>query len=64
MYPDESVLRLLARQLTDFQRRDELAECHDQEVEVEEELELLIKHHRKKSQNAVLLITNDVGRVL
>jgi hypothetical protein len=40
-----------------------LAQGNEQEIEVEEELELLVKHHWDETDDRVLLIAGDVCRV-
>lgn len=41
-----------------------LAQGHQQEVEVKEELELLVQHDREKRQERIFLIADHVARVL
>jgi hypothetical protein len=46
---------------TNFQCRHELGECNKQEVQVEEELELLVKDDGKEGKRVVFLISYSVG---
>jgi len=47
--------------LTDPELRDELGECDEEEIEVEEELELLVEHEGEECEYIVLLVPDDVG---
>lgn len=49
---------------TDFESRDKLAQRNEQKIEVEEKLELFVKHHRDEADDRILLIACDVGRIL
>jgi hypothetical protein len=46
---------------TNLERRDKLAERHNEKVKVEEEFELLVEHQREEGKNAVLLVSDDIG---
>ncbi len=46
--------------LTDLQSGYELTESYQEEVEVEEELELLVKYDRKKCHYRVLLVAESI----
>ena len=46
--------------LTDLQRRNKLRQSHQQEVQIEEILELLIEYDRQEGDNVVLLIPNNI----
>ena len=50
--------------LTDLERRNELRQRNQKEVEVEEELELLVEDDRQERERVILLVSDDVGREL
>lgn len=51
-------------EITNANVRYKLAERHDEKVEIEEKLELLIEHEREEGDNVVLLIADGVRRIL
>lgn len=54
----------LCQTRTNLEGRNELAQCYDEKVEVEEELELFPKDDWQERHNAVLLISNDIRGIL
>ena len=57
--PDHQDTRTVA--LTDLECWDELGECDEEKVEVEEELELLVEDEREEGGDVVLLVRDLVG---
>ena len=45
---------------TDFQRRNELREGYQQEIQVEEKLELLVEHDRQERECIVFLVFDGI----
>ena len=56
----QSFGRTTLSRLTDLECRDELGEGHEEEVQVEEELELFVEDNGKESERVVLLISDDI----
>ena len=49
---------------TSFESRNELRECDEKKIKVEEELELFVKDDRQEREHIVLLVADDIWREL
>ena len=48
---------------TDLQRRNELRQGDEEEVQVEKEFELFVEDDREEGEDIIFLIADDVGRI-
>ena len=56
----QSLGRTRSIRLTDLECGDELGKSHEEEVQIEEELELLVEHDWEKREDVVLLVSYNV----
>lgn len=60
---DEAEGRNVRCEEADLEGRQELGEGDEEEVKIEEELELFVEYQREESDEGILLVANDVGRM-